>query len=420
MKNIFQFQIAFTSAFTALTSGVFLTGLASMMGAGDNLLAYISIIANVCGAAIIFFAPVIERFKSRKKVTVCLSVLSKAATLLIIFIPIAVPKAWHGHALQLYFFVPIMVIAFSLQAQTLVSLNNWLMYFVEEDKRGRYISLRMTVQFLVTVVLSITAGRFVDSMKGGYIAFALLFGAAFILALCEVITLLKIDDVQVNQSVMKKYTLKDLFLIPVRNKQFLGYVVYISLFYFLLYIADSFSMVYMLKYLELSYTEITLIQQLCMSLPMVFLFILWGKASDKKGHAFVLHGCIWFFVLELLFVMLASKGTVRISLPIAYLFAAIANAGFNVSLFNRRYELIPEEGKIIHDNFFHAAVGIALLLGPITGGGIKALITMSGIAEKIPFGEFRALYAVSIIGILALQVINSKKLPGKEISSKQD
>jgi MFS family permease len=407
MKNKFQMQIAFATAFNVLTSGVFLSGLAAMMGAGDVLIGYISIITNVCGALIIFFAPFIERFKSRKTVTLFLTVLSKITTVLIVFIPITVPKG-----LQLFFFVPLIVIAFSLQAQTLVSLNNWLVYFVEEEKRGRYISLRMTVQFIITVLLSIAAGRFIDSMEGTYSAFAILFGTAFLLALFEILTLIQIDDVQVSQDIKKTYTLKDSFLIPFQNKDFMGFVVYISLFYFLLYIAGSFNIVYMLKYLKLSYTEITLIEQLCMSLPMVFLFFLWGKASDKRGHTFVLHTCIWFFALELLFFMLASTETARIFLPIAFFFAAIANAGFNISMFNRRYELIPKEGRIIHDNFFHAAIGISLLLGPITGGTIKNIIAESGIVLGIQFGEFRALYALSFIGILLLQLLHSKKMNG--------
>jgi MFS family permease len=396
-------QIAYASAFTVLTSGVFLTGFASMMGAGETLLSYLAIIANVCGAMIIFFAPFIERFKSRKKVTIVLTALAKTFTVLIIFIPISVTKE-----LQLFFFVPLIVIAFSLQAQTLVSLNNWLVSFVEEEKRGRYISLRMTVQFIVSVVLSILAGRFVDSLQGKYIAFAIIFSTAFVLALFEIITLLKIDDVQINQSTTKKYSLNDLFSIPFQNKQFIHYVVYVSLFYFLLYISGSFNLVYMMKYLELSYTEITLIEQLCMCLPMIFLFPLWGRLSDKRGHAFTLYTCLWFFALEFLFIAIPSKETARIFLPISFFVAAIANAGFNVSLFNRRYELIPAEAKIIHDNFFHAVVGIALLLGPITGGKIKNLIAASGIAEGIQFGEFRLLYALSVVGIIILQLFNVK------------
>lgn len=404
-KNKFQVQMSFTTAFRVLTSGVFLSGLATMMGAGDVMVGYISIIMNICGALIIFFAPFMERFKSRKKVTIVLTALSKSATVLIVLVPYIVPKGS-----ELYFFVALIVIAFSLQAQTQVSLNNWLIHFVEEEKRGRYISIRMMVELVITILLSIAAGNLIDRVGGRHIAFVMIFGIAFIMAILEIITLLKIDDVRVSQDARTRYALKDLFLVPWRNKEYRDFVVYITLFYFLLYTADSFTSVYLLKYLELNYTEITLTQQMFQSMPQLFLLFAWGRLSDKKGHKFVLNKCLWFFAFEVLFVMLSAKETALYFLPIAFTFGALGNSGFNISLFNRRYELIPDEGRIVYDNFFSAAVGVALLLGPITGEALKNGIARSGIASGVQFGELRALYAISFIGLIVLQLFSTRKV----------
>lgn len=404
MKRQFHIQGSFAAAFSVLTGGVFLSGLAAMMGAGDVLIGYISVIMNICGALILFFAPYIERFKSRKKVTLVLTVLSKIVTALIVFIPVAAPKS-----LYLFIFLPLTVIAFSLQAQAQVSLNNWLVAFVEEERRGRYISVRMTAQLMITVLLSVAAGYFIDTMEGKYIAFVLLFCLAFAFALLETVTLLQIDDVQTAQKSRPKYSLKDLFRIPFQNKEYIEFVVYIASFYFLLYISDSFTIVYLLKYLTLSFTEITIYQQLFMSLPQIFLLSVWGRISDKRGHNRALHICIWFFAFEVLFVMFSSKETALVLLPLAYLFGAIANSGFSVSVFNRRYELIPDEGRIIYDNFFSAAVGVSLILGPVTGGTVRDAVAKSGVVSSVPFGDFRALYALSFIGILMLQLFHFRK-----------
>ncbi|MCA5960382.1 hypothetical protein LC724_07960 [Blautia sp. RD014234] len=45
-------QTAFGTAFSYLTSGVFLSGLALLMGAGDVLVSYLSVIVNICGVLI--------------------------------------------------------------------------------------------------------------------------------------------------------------------------------------------------------------------------------------------------------------------------------------------------------------------------------------------------------------------------------
>lgn len=128
----FFYQAGFTAAFTYLTSGVFLSGLAILMGAGDVLTSYLSVILNICGVLILAFSAFLERFQSRKRLTIVLTALSRAATLFLVFIPVLAPKK-----LQLVFFVPAVVIAFALQAQAAVVLNQWLVSFTDKNKSGR-------------------------------------------------------------------------------------------------------------------------------------------------------------------------------------------------------------------------------------------------------------------------------------------
>ena len=148
LLRFFQ-QAGFGTAFANLTSGVYLSGLALLMGAGDTLVSYLSIILNICGVLIFFFSGALERFHSRKKLTVTLTVLSRLATLLIVAIPVLATQE-----ARLWLFVPTVVVAFTLQAQTTVVLNQWMLLFVDEKRSGRYISLRQTMVLVVTVILA--------------------------------------------------------------------------------------------------------------------------------------------------------------------------------------------------------------------------------------------------------------------------
>ena len=123
----FFLQTAFGTSFAYLTSGVFLSGFALSIGAGDVLVSYLSVIVNICGVLILAFAAYLERFQSRKKLTVILTILSRTATLFIIVIPVAVPGQMRIGA-----FVFMVVLAFTLQAQTTVVLNQWMMGFMDE------------------------------------------------------------------------------------------------------------------------------------------------------------------------------------------------------------------------------------------------------------------------------------------------
>ncbi|MEG2769698.1 MAG: MFS transporter [Oscillospiraceae bacterium] len=404
-SKAFHLQIVFGTAFTFLTGGVFLSGFAMYMGASDLLVSYISMITNICGVSILFFSGLIERFHSFKKITVSLTILSKLATLLIVLIPLFVPKNGQIAAL--------MLVAFTLQAQTTVVLNNWMVNFVDEKHSGKYIAKRQTFVLAVTVLLSIVGGRVLDAVSGAYIGFLILFGTAFCMSVIEVLVLLNIPDSIQQKAVCEKCRFSDLFRAPLHYRPFLRFVVYIFLFYLMLSIADSFTVVYMMRYLGLSYTATTLLQML-ISLPQLFLLGTWGKISDKKGHQFTLKLSVWFFVGETLFMALSNGQNLYVTIPIAFLFAAAGNSGFVVSVFNRRYELIPKEGRIVYDNFYTAAVGLAFILGPVLGGAIKqGLESINALEGILQFGNIRLLYVVSAFSIILLQLFFTAKHTGK-------
>lgn len=412
VQRSFHAQVVFGTSFIFLTSGVFLSGLAIYMGASDLLVSYISMITNICGISIIFFSSFMERFRSFKKITIGLTVLSKFATLLIVLIPVFVPAD-----MQIIIFIPVMITAFTLQAQTTVVLNNWMVTFVEEKKSGRYIAGRQTFVLGVTVILSLAGGRLLDAVSGAYIGFFLLFLAAMIMGVLEIIVLLHIPDVEQQKIMVKKSRFSDMVRLPFRNRQFLAFVVYIFLFYLMLSIADSFTVVYMMRYLQLSYVTTTGMQML-ISLPQIFLLGIWGKVSDRRGHQFALTASIWFFIGETFFMALSNPHNFYVFIPVAFLFASAANAGFMVSVFNRRYELMPAEGRILYDNFYSAAVGLAFILGPVIGGGVKRLLESSSwVTEVIQFGNIRLLYVVSTAAIILLQVLMmSVKSKGSKIT----
>lgn len=396
----FLIQILFATSFTTLTGGPFLSGLAVYMGANDVLVSYISVITNLCGVFVLLFASLMSCSQSPRKLTIWLTILSRAATLSTVLIPAFLEKQW-----QLSVFVPLILAAFTLQGLALVSLNNWLAFYTPDKKRGQYISLRQTISLIVSVVFSLTAGRFLDSSADQYIGFVILFSVAFAASAAEILVLMRIDDTCIVKPAKEKVSANKIVSTSLKNKPFIRYVFLVLVFYLILYISDSFTFVFMFRYLELPYTTITMLQML-ITLPQVFLLGIWGKISDKLGHKFVLNLSIWFFAGETFFLFLTASSNWIICIPAAFFIASIANSGFVISVFNRRYEIIPEQGRILYDSFFNAVIGIAFLLGPLLGGVLRSFILSGNLLEgTMEFPEIRLLYAVSTIGILFLQII---------------
>lgn len=395
----FFIQTGLGTAFTYLTSGVFLSGLAILMGAGDVLVSYLSVIINICGVLTLAFVAFLERVASRKRLTILFTVLSRLLTLFIVAIPALVPEE-----MQLTLLIPTVIVAFTLQAQTTVVLNQWMLGFMDEKKSGRYISLRQTLTLLVTVILSLTAGRFIDFMQEEYTGFVILFAIAAWMGIFEIVLLVRTPDYTVRP-VIHKCTLWNMVKLPLKNRNFTRFVIYILFFYLLLNISDSFTMVYMMRYLALPYRTVTAMYML-ISLPQLVLLSAWGRISDRRGHEFVLQSSIWLFAGETLFLFLASGQTWYLFIPAAFLTASVANAGFVIAVFNRRYELMPAENRIVYDNFYTAVIGMGFMIGPMIGGAIKSWIDTSGVMKNfMQFAGIRLLYLLSMVGILVLQIV---------------
>lgn len=404
-RRCFFAQAAFGTAFTYLTSGVFLSGLALLMGAGDVLVSYLSVIVNLCGVLILAFSALLERVSSRKRLTLVLTALSRLATLFLAAIPALAPPR-----LRLPLFLAAVVAAFTLQAQTTVALNQWMMGFVDAGRSGRYISLRQTLTLAVTVVLSVAGGQWMDAAGGSYRGFVLLFAAAGAMGACELVLLSRTPDGPAYRPPPRGHGLRELISLPRRDRAFAGFVAYVTGFYLLLNISDSFTMVFLMKYLALPYGVVTGLYML-ISLPQIALLGAWGRLSDRRGHAFALRASIWLFAAETLFMAFASPRTWFVFVPAAFLAASVGNAGFTVAVFNRRYELMPAQGRIAYDNFYTAAIGLGFLLGPLLGGLIKWGLEATRLgAGVLSFPGIRLLYPISSAGILLLQGLGRRRV----------
>lgn len=160
-SKAFHIQVLFGTAFIYLTGGVFLSGLAMYMDASDLLVSYISMMTCICGVSILFFSGIIGRFHSFKKITIALMLVSKLATLSLVLIPILVPRN-----VQIAVFIVLMLIAFTLQAQTTVVLNNWMVTFVDEKKAANTLPKGKPLCFSLLLPFPLEAGGFWMRCRG--------------------------------------------------------------------------------------------------------------------------------------------------------------------------------------------------------------------------------------------------------------
>lgn len=400
-QDYFILQAFFATIFSLLTGGVFLSGFAIYLGASDGVVSYIILIPTICGIFLVIGGIFMENVHSKKKTVIALSILSKLLICSIVSIPLFVPEVYRQLVL-----LTVLAIAYILQALNGLIINKWFISIVPVNIRGRYFAVRQSFAVSVNVVFPLIAGWFMDTVHDQYVGFVVLFSLGLLAMAVEVFAYTNIDEPVVESMERNNIKFIDVIRLPLQNREFCSYVLTLFIFYVFLYFSCSFTNVYMIRYLKLPYTVITLINTLS-AILQIFMLRVWGTLSDKYGHQFVMNACMWFFAGETFLWAIASKSTIIIFIPIACFFSAAGNSGFAIGVFNRRYTIIPEKGRTIYDGFYSAAIGIALLIAPILGGSFKSILASSSfITHNIEFGEFRILYMITCTGIIILQVIN--------------
>lgn len=398
-QDHFIIQAIFGSAFFVLTGGQFLSGFAIYLGASDKLVGYVPLIGSICGIFLIFLSLFIERFTNRKKLVLVFNYISKPMIISMILIPLFIPKQF-----QIIVMFIILTIAYMLNAMMGLAINSWFVNVIPPQIRGRYFSVRQIYAVFVSVILPIIAGRILDMVSDPYIGFVILYSIAFVMFLGENYAFQNIEDTTVESIDKNNLKLRDVFMIPIKNKEFMEYTIMLAVFYLFLYFSVSFTQLYMLRYLKLTYTFIASMTTIN-ALLQIFMYSQWGKFGDRYGHQFVMEVSICFFAVEMALWAMVSQRTMYICIPMIYVISSISNSGFAVGSFNRRYDIIPEKGRSLYDGFFSMVVGLVLLIAPWIGSKMRDLFTDSlYMQQNIEFGEFRIGFAISALGLILLQL----------------
>jgi MFS family permease len=403
--------------YAVLTTGVFLAGYLIYLGAPEWLVGYAGMIPSVCCMAAPFFAGMVEARERRRTLTICLSAMQKLLFCLILAVPLVV-----GRTVAVPVVCFLLVASLSIGGLYGLSLNTIFLKLIPVRFRGRYLSARQVILTLVNAAFPIAAGRIVDSFGGGYAGFLVIYVAALVASAVECVFISRVSD-PVFGGAKARMKLRNFLVIPLRNRAFMGFTVRIGLFYLFLNLGASFSYVYMISYLKLSYTYINVLATALAVLQILLLYRYWGRVNDRISANFTMLAAGWLFLPELLAWALLTPHTAPFLLPLIYLASSLNLSGFTIGSFNRRYEVTPTEGFSYYDTFTSASIGLAYLISPAAAALLRGWAASWPALRGMQYGHVRVVYAISLLLIFALQVATLRGVrrdsPGDPILAKK-
>lgn len=388
------------NAALVLTSGIFLSGFIISLNGSDFLVGLLNNSLTWASIAALFSYLIYERMESRKKFLLSLLVVSRLMVCSIIFLPLIFGKSSATLGI-----LTVMVIAGNvLWGVYAIGSNVWMMGSFEKDVRNEFVYRRVFWLRISFTLFTIMMGFILDWSGKSYAGFAIIFLMSMILSFTDAVVLFNIKEPVNILNKDHTFSLK-FFFEPFSKKPYRAFLIFIFLFYSSLTIFSSFTPLYLIRYLKFDYKFISIINVI--SYIFLILFTrLWSKLESKKGLMFVFKITGLIAIIELLFYGFLKSDTYYL-LYLAPIFSGIGYSGFNIAIFNYRYELMPEKSRTVYEGWFGAVLGLSMLISPVIGNFIMNRLP---VLNNIVFqhSKFQFMYILSFILAITVMLLALK------------
>ncbi len=405
-RNISILEGCTARSIVTLTSGAFLVGFAKYLGASNELSGIIAAVPVLAGIVTVFSPIVLEKLENRKLLTCIMCFIGRLMMGLMILIPFISPyKTVRIQLLIGTFFIANLILTFTIPyAQT------WLLNITPERIRGAYYGKRESTVLGTVTVVTLLMGQVLDKFEQighQFTGFIVLYSFAIVVSLANFVIFSKIKE-PVNPILKSGVSLKNLFKLPVKNKNFMK-ITFITLIWNLGYqIAFPFTSVYMISTLHLRYGLVTAMAVLA-SIASVVSVRFWGRIADKKSWLYVMKLMIVLQILSFLTWFFINPDTVYILMPIAHILGGAAISGVNISVNNLQYSYSPSDNKTVYMGFSSAVNGIIGFIGTLAGSFFIKVTEPRGISPAgFPISNMQLLFLTAVV-VLTVSIFSISK-----------
>jgi len=361
---------AFCQIMTVLTSGIFLTGFALLLGANELVIGILASIPFVAQLTQLVSSFIIEQRGRRKKTCLVFASVNRIAWLMVFSILLL--RNPEQNPVSIWILLGATVISYLFGSAGGVAWLSWMADLVPEEIRGRFFAKRNMILAIVGVGITLLAGKYLDLWKrSGTVmelhGFLSLFLVAVICGILSLVFLKKIPDLEKAKPEKEFYNFWKLIKIPFKDSNFLRFALFSTAWSFSVYITAPFFVVYMLKDLKMSYGLLALVN-IVGDISTILALPFWGKLSDRFGSKPVLSlTTMATSLLPMLWVLTVSPHFVFI-IMILQVNAGLFWSGLNLNSNNLLLKLSPKENNSIYLATFAALTGLTTAIAPILGG----------------------------------------------------
>lgn len=396
---------ALTNVHISITVGVFVTGFALMLGAGDFELGLIAALPFAGQLFQFAGAYLEERLGERKPLVLFTAIAARSLWAIIAALPFLVGL---GRA-RLPIFLLVLAVSQALIGIAANAWMSWMGDLVPPRQRGRFFGVRNTVGSLTAMGSAWLAGRALDHYRGAGdapLGYALIFGVSVICAIAGAVVLSRQPEPPMRRQRMR---VADLFRAPLLHRRYRTLILAATGWALVTGIAAPFFNAYGLQNLKLSFASLAIFNAVTSAVMLVTQPLI-GRLQDRYGDKRVLIGSIVGAVV-LPWGWIIATPTSLAPLWVNAVFSGVFWPGITQGLVNLQIDRAPAENRGAYMASYGAVTGLGTLAASLLGGAIATAIGAGAVhLGPLALDHYAVLFAISSIGRAAMALVFARRL----------
>ena len=391
---------AWATVFGVLTGGAFVTGFALLLGASPFVMGLMAGLPAVVGLLQLPAALAMARAGSRKRLVGWSAFAGRALFVPMLAIPFVVPPP-----LRLAVFLVLLTASAALQTITVPAWTSWMSDLVPASSRGQYFGRRNMIAGIVSVLVPLPAGAFLDqAVKGGRfdprVGFAVLFLLAAAAAVVSLILIQRQPEPPLTARPVEN-PLRSLAA-PLADKNFRNLLLFSGIItggqsivgqFFTVWQLDSHALA--LPYLTVQFLGAVAAGAGLTAMPAI------GYLGDRFGSRPVLALAGFTVLLPPLLWQFTVPGAYWFNVALIVVINTIAGvgwAGVGLTQFNLLLGIATPSARGTYVALFSAFTGLIGGITPVIGGIlIGALATVAIPAGPVLLNNYKLLFLLSAV-----------------------
>lgn len=378
--NLVILAVTFSMVFGNITGGAAWTGFQRMLGANAMMLGIISAIPVTASTLQIVASYILEKWQARRTLFLVFGLISRLAWAVIGLIPYIMPSQME-HA-RVYALMVLLALSAGGGAFINVSFYSLIGDLVPLRIRGRYFSARQAVSLVAGILTGLFVSFLMDRVSG-FIGYTIVLVIAGIFGALDICCFFWVKWPPMHPREGKGEGMLKMVRKVIKDKGYMRIVGYCTLWAFSVNISAPFINVYYLEYVQMTFTEITLLTQIIPNTATVLIISWWGRKLDRYGNQPIMQlAGFYCMIMPLTFIFTGPRSF--LILPFTYILSGIFWPASDLGQQNMYLAKAPDQNRSMYVAVFFAStqllgnalsnfIGGYLVSGPLTNLGTLAL-----------------------------------------------